>query len=194
MEKRIKLAIGISGFILLIAGAAFAYNFLSGRVKQNDRIALATEQGSVSDPTRQKAPDFTALDQNGSAVKLSDIIAEGMPIVLNFWASWCPPCKVEMPYFNKVYLELGAEIKFMMVDLTDGQRETVQTGTKYVKDNNFSFPVYFDTKQEAAYNYGIRAIPTTLFIDKEGYIITGVQGAIDEAALRKGIGFIHGKE
>jgi thioredoxin-related protein len=95
-----------------------------------------------------------------------------------------------MPDFNKVYLEIGSEINFVMVDLTDGQQETVQLGMKYVDDNNFSFPVYFDTKQEGAYAYGIRAIPTTLFINREGYIVTGVQGAIDEKRLRRDIELI----
>jgi thiol-disulfide isomerase/thioredoxin len=192
LGKKIKLGFGVLGLILLIGVAALAYNML-GRQADDGRIALPQEQSGASNPdsNRQKAPDFSMTDQNGNSVKLSEIIAEGTPIVLNFWASWCPPCKVEMPDFNKVYLELGGEIRFMMVDLTDGQRETVQAGTKHIKDNNFSFPVYFDTKQEGAYSYGIRAIPTTLFIDKEGYVVTGAQGAIDEATLRKGIGFIH---
>jgi len=191
MGKKIKIAIGVCGFVFLIGGAALAYNILGRQAGQNDGIGIAPAagRGSTSDPGsgRQKAPDFTMLDQNGNDVRLSEIISGGRPVVLNFWASWCPPCKVEMPDFNKVYLELGSEIKFMMVALVDGQRETVQSGTKYIKDNNFSFPVYFDTKQEGAYSYGIRAIPTTLFIDTEGNIATGAQGAISEAALRRGI-------
>jgi hypothetical protein len=95
-----------------------------------------------------------------------------------------------MPDFNKVYLELGNEVQFMMVDLVDGQRETVAIGTKYIKDNNFSFPVFFDVNREASYTYGIRSIPTTLFINKEGYIVTAAQGAIDEHTLRRGIALI----
>jgi thioredoxin-related protein len=96
-----------------------------------------------------------------------------------------------MPEFNKVYLEMGGEIQFMMVDITDGMRETVRIGTKYIADNKFSFPVFFDTEGEGAMYYGIRSIPTTLFIDKDGYVVTGVQGSIDESTLRKGIGFIN---
>ncbi|MDR2923045.1 MAG: TlpA family protein disulfide reductase [Treponema sp.] len=188
MDKKIKSGLGVFGLILLFAAAAFAYNALGGQAKQNDVPARGQNDPNGTD--RQKAPDFAMLDQNGNSVTLSEIIAGGRPVVMNFWASWCPPCKVEMPDFNRVFLEMGGEIQFMMVDLTDGQRETVQAATRYVKDNNFSFPVYFDTRQEGAYRYGITAIPTTLFINKEGYIVTGTRGAIDETALRRGIALL----
>ncbi len=75
----------------------------------------------------------------------------------------------------------------MMVNLVDGQRETTETGAQYITDQGFAFPVYFDTEQEAAGAYGIMSIPTTLFIDKDGYIITGAQGPIDAETLKKGI-------
>jgi thiol-disulfide isomerase/thioredoxin len=136
------------------------------------------------------AHDFGMIDMNGNSVRLSDFIANGKPIVLNFWASWCPPCKIEMPDFNKVYLELGSEVQFMMVGLIDGHRETVEIGTKYIKENNYSFPVFFDTEQEGAFTYGIRSIPTTLFINGDGYVITSARGAIDENSLRRGIDYI----
>ena len=147
--------------------------------------------GFAQNTNKQKAPDFVMTDQLGKSIKLSEIIAEGKPLVLNFWASWCPPCRSEMPDFEKVYKELGNEIQFVILNLTDGQRETVQKAAKYIKDKGFTFPVYFDTKREGAIAYGIRSIPTTLFIDKNGYIVTSAQGAIDEKTLRKGIELIN---
>lgn len=190
MNKEIKIALGVSGLALLIVVALVAYNALSSNVKQNEVVMAAQGDTSVSGGKKQKAPDFAMTDMNGNTVRLSDIIANGKPVVLNFWASWCPPCKVEMPEFNKVYLELGGEIQFMMVDLTDGVRETVKIGAKYIADNKFSFPVFFDTKGEGGMNYGIRSIPTTMFIDKDGYVIIWAQGSIDEDTLRRGIDFI----
>ncbi len=137
---------------------------------------------------KTKAPDFTIIDSNNNSVKLSDFF--GKPIVLNFWASWCPPCKSEMPDFNEVYGDVKGDITFMMVDLVDGQRETVDKGKKYIQEQGFKFPVYYDSKQEAAYAYGIQSIPTTIFIDKDGYIVTGIKSAINKKTLLQGIDYI----
>lgn len=201
MTQKMKIAIGAAAFVLFIAGAAAAYHALRGNVSPETRLAghsasssepqaesAAADESTPTEPEKIKAPDFTVEDSDGNSVKLSDL--EGKPVVLNFWASWCPPCKAEMPEFDKVYAELGGEVAFMMVDLTDGQRETKEKGAAHVAAQGFSFPVYYDTKQEAAYTYGIRSIPTTLFIDSEGNIVTGAEGQIDENTLRYGIGLI----
>jgi thiol-disulfide isomerase/thioredoxin len=135
------------------------------------------------------APDFIVIDETNNEISLSQFI--GKPVVLNFWASWCPPCKDEMPDFNKVFEESGDEIVFMMVNLTDGVRETKEKSLQYVADEGFAFPIFFDTKGEAANIYGITSIPTTIFIDKDGYIVAAAQGAINESTLRRGIGMIY---
>ncbi len=197
MNSKKKTIIAVLAFIAFIAVATLAYNILSKKAKPLNNIDIAQSQGGVQSDTgssekeKVKAPDFTVLDSDGNSVKLSDLF--GKPIVLNFWASWCPPCKSEMPEFDKVYGEVGEDITFVMVDLVDGQRETKEKGQKYVEDKGFSFPVYFDVDQAAGYAYGITSIPTTLFIDKDGYIVTGAQGPIDEATLLKGIGYIDGE-
>lgn len=193
MNSKLKVVISAAAFALFIGAAAFAYNILSDKepprieIEQSEAVPQASD--GESDEDRIKAPDFTVQDIDGNFVKLSDML--GTPVVVNFWASWCPPCKMEMPEFDKVWQEFEPNVAFMMVDLVDGQQETAEKGAEYVAEQEFSFPVYFDTAQEAAYVYGIRSIPTTLFIDSEGYIVTGAQGAIDEEALRKGIGLIY---
>jgi thiol-disulfide isomerase/thioredoxin len=207
MNKKLKTFLLFAGFALFIAIAVFAYNMLGQKVTPQNEIEVTQEKGEVS-PTQNgevsqpqageasqaqeeektKAPDFTVLNADGASAKLSDFI--GKPVVLNFWASWCPPCKGEMPEFNEVYQDVGQDVAFMMVDLVDGQRETKEKGAQYVKDQGYSFPVYFDTNQDAANTYGIMSIPTTIFIDKDGYVVTGAQGAIDAEALRKGIDMI----
>lgn len=202
MNNKTKTILGIVAFAVLIVAAYFAYNNLSEKYKpeielqRNDQSSAETTPGTgaaaqdsqAEQSEKMKAPDFTVFDKEGNEVKLSSLF--GKPIVLNFWASWCSPCKSEMPHFDKVYNDMKEEIVFMMVDLVDGQRETADKGKKYVEDQGFTFPVYFDTEQEAAQIYGISSIPTTIFIDKDGYIVTGAEGAIDEEILLKGIGYI----
>jgi len=194
MNKKTKTILLFIAFALFIGIAVFAYNTLSKKVSPQNEIGVTPNLGEVAESNqdtekeKMKAPDFTVFDSDGNPVKLSDMF--GKPIVLNFWASWCPPCKGEMPEFNEVYKEVGKDITFMMVDLVDGQRETKEKGAQYIKAEGFSFPVYFDIRQDAATKYGIVSIPTTIFIDKDGYIVTGAQGAIDTKTLKKGIDLI----
>lgn len=149
----------------------------------DEAASLPDEKGDS-----MKAPDFTVQDAEGNAVKLSDML--GKPVIVNFWASWCPPCKAEMPEFNKVFEELGGDVQFMMIDAVDGERETKKIGQAYVDKQGYTFPVYYDIEQDAVIQYGIRAFPTSIFIDSEGYVAAGVEGMIDEATLRKGIDLI----
>ncbi|MDX9872359.1 MAG: TlpA disulfide reductase family protein [Clostridia bacterium] len=182
-------------FVALIALAVFAYNALSENIiPQNIGITPAEGEGSNPSEEAEKtaAPDFTVFDADGAAVKLSDLF--GRPIVLNFWASWCPPCRGEMPDFHAVYQEIGEEVTFMMVDLVDGRRETKESGEKYIAEQGFTFPVYFDLEQDAARIYGITSIPTTILIDPEGNIAAGVRGPIDAETLRKGLKDLFGLE
>ncbi|MDO4733148.1 MAG: TlpA disulfide reductase family protein, partial [Bacillota bacterium] len=131
------------------------------------------------------APDFTVYTAEGESVKLSDYI--GKPVVLNFWASWCGPCRSEMPDFNEKYLELKDEVHFLMVNMTDGSSETVESASEFIEKNGFSFPILYDTEAEAAITYGVTAVPTTFFIDAEGYPVAMASGAIDGDTLLRGI-------
>ena len=134
------------------------------------------------------APDFTVYDRNGQPVRLSDML--GKPIVLNFWASWCGPCRSEMPDFDEIYRLLGDEVVFMLVNLTDGEVETMQSATAFVDSMGYSFPVYFDLAGEAAYAYWVQSIPTTFFISARGNFVAYAEGALDYNTLLYGISLI----
>lgn len=138
------------------------------------------------------APDFTVYDVDGDAVSLSDFI--GKPVVINFWASWCGPCKMEMPEFEEKYKELGGDVHFLMVNMTDGNRETRETAISFIEESGYTFPIYLDTDQDAAYTYGVYSIPSTYFIGADGTAVAMAQGAIDSSVLERGIDMIYSKE
>ena len=134
------------------------------------------------------APDFTVYEVDGTPVKLSDF--RGKPVVLNFWASWCPPCKAEMPDFQKEFEAQGDIVQFLIVNLTDGTQETVAKAHLYITNQAYTFPVFYDTSMEAASAYGIQSIPTTFFIDAEGYVVAQITGMASREVLQKGIALI----
>ncbi len=197
--------------IALIGGAAVLYNDLGSAygaqqlATQEPPVAAATEEtpateaaateapseeipsGGETEP-QELAPDFTMVDAEGNEVKLSDFF--GKPIVLNFWASWCGPCKSEMPDFNEIYLEKGDEIHFLMVNLTDGYQETMERAKAFLEESGYSFPVYYDVKSDAAMTYGVTSIPMTYFIDATGAPVAYGRGALSAETLLQGIEMI----
>ena len=185
-------------FILVLGGAGILYKQL-GQKLAPDLLATQAPQESQpaensTDATQESntekilAPDFTVYDLDGNEVHLSDFV--GKPVVLNFWASWCGPCKMEMPDFNEKYLEIGEEVQFLIINMTDGSRETVETASAFIAEQSYSFPVFYDTNQDAASTYGVYSIPTTYFIDAEGSAIAQATGAIDAETLQRGIDMI----
>lgn len=141
-----------------------------------------TERETEAETSEYLAPDFTVYDENGNAVNLSDFF--GKPIVLNFWASWCYYCKMEMPDFDEV-AKRNPDVQFLMVNATGTEGETVDTAKKYIEKNGYDFDVYFDINQDALYTYGISSFPTTLFIASNGDLYTYYSGAMDADFLER---------
>lgn len=139
-------------------------------------------------PTPPPAPDFTVYDADGNEVQLSEYF--GKPIVLNFWASFCYPCALEMPHFQEKFLELGDEVHFLMINMTGDSRESVEKATEFLEENEYSFPVLYDLQSQAAYTYGVYTMPTTYFIDADGNAITRAIGVLDAETLQLGIDMI----
>ncbi len=134
---------------------------------------------------RNMAPNFTAYDDAGNPVSLKDM--RGKPAVVNFFASWCGPCKMEMPYFDEFYHQYGEQVTFMMVNLCAFGNDTKENGKKMVADGGWTFPVYFDSDGDAALKYAIRSMPTTIFVSPDGELKGRHTGVISREALEKTI-------
>ena len=186
MKQRKILLLTVLALVLLLAGAYVLYGTL-GRNVQADQLATKPSSAQATESESVPAPDFTVYDGQGNPVKLSDFT--GKPVVLNFWASWCGPCQSEMPDFQETFAELGEQVQFLMVNATGG-RETLESGKAFIENAGYTFPVFYDTQEDASRSYGVSALPTTFFIDAQGNIVTWARGAINKQLLLKGIGMI----
>lgn len=174
-------------FILLLVGGAYAYKQLSKKVDAYELPNLkATDSKEDNDTAnRMKAPDFLLYNDKGEEIEFSNLV--GKPIVINFWATWCPYCIQEMADFNEIYKELKDEVHFMMINQTDGNRETKKKAQDYIAKEGFEFPVYYDLDLNAARAYGITSLPTTVFVDKDGYFFKGYLGALSKSVVEEHI-------
>jgi cytochrome c biogenesis protein CcmG/thiol:disulfide interchange protein DsbE len=170
----------IIAFMVIIA---IAYGFFS----DNDSAQLVVKESRetpssqpvrtvAQERERPEAPDFTLKDLDGNDVKLSDY--RGKVVVLDFWATWCPPCRKGIPDFVEMQEQYG-EDKFVVIGINLDQgkpNEVVPMVTDFAKQYKINYPVVIHD-QQVVYAYGgIRSIPTTFVLDKEGRVRIGVQG------------------
>jgi thiol-disulfide isomerase/thioredoxin len=165
--KKISLSILILVSFLIIFNAADdkKNNYDANKVKD-----LISKLGGGAPKKTMKFFDGSLMDMNGKKVKLSDF--SGKVILLNLWATWCPPCRAEMPSIEKLHKEYSNK-NFMIVAVSQG--ENLDTVKKFVK-GTYSFPIFVDINNEISKNYSSGSIPTTYIIDKEGYILAGFVG------------------
>jgi peroxiredoxin len=135
------------------------------------------------------APDFRLTTTDGDTVQLSDL--RGTPVIVNFWATWCPPCRKEMPALEAVWQRYG-QGGVVILGVDQGERADVVT--RFAREEvGTTFPLLLDIDQSVGARYAVQALPTTVFVDGSGRIQdVVVGGALDEAALIGGVNKILG--
>lgn len=129
-------------------------------------------QAEVGTEVGMQAPDFTLTNMNEQKVSLSDY--RGQKVFLNFWASWCPPCREEMPDMQKLHEKYGDEVVILAVNVGESKSATAN----FMMENGLNFSVLLDKDKSTAQNYLVRGIPTSYFLDQNGVIKEKVVGAV----------------
>lgn len=135
----------------------------------------------VSFSNSAKAPNFNLKDQYGVVHSLENY--KGKVIFLNFWATWCPPCKKEMPDVESIYKEYGENKKDVIILGVNSEKENEVK--KFLKDKGYTFPTVIDENSEVMRKYFIQAFPTSFVIDKEGNIYGYVMGGLTKEQIKQ---------
>ncbi|MGI8927483.1 MAG: TlpA family protein disulfide reductase [Tepidiformaceae bacterium] len=185
----------LTGAAVATAGAAVAlaaiYTLRSGADGEVPAAAGPTGTAPALGPLEDfhpedggRAPDFALIDvRDGVTVRrLSDY--RGKTIVLNWYASWCPPCRQELPEFQRVHEMLGGEVVFLILNL----QESRGAARGMLDDFGITFPALLDSDAAVARHYRIPGMPTTFFIDSEGRVSISGSGVVTPEALRRELG------
>ena len=131
------------------------------------------------------APDFTLDLLGGGQVKLSDL--RGKPVVVNLWASWCPPCRAEMPAIEKVYRDYK-DLGLVVLGVNTTNQDSEADAAAFVREYGLTFPIPLDRDGSVSVRYALRGLPTTFFIDRKGIIRSVVVGGpMSEAVIRSNV-------
>jgi thiol-disulfide isomerase/thioredoxin len=164
--------------LIVIFGSALA---VAATVVLFAATSPGTEEGSTrtgSDASADAAPDIDMIDFDGEALKLSDL--EGTPVILNFWASWCPPCIAEMPDFERVNQAAADRVIFLGINFQDDP----QQATKLATETGVTYRLVRDSEGLIFREFDGLGMPTTVFIDASGSIREVVTGQMSESQLR----------
>jgi thiol-disulfide isomerase/thioredoxin len=140
-------------------------------------FAPAAKRSATPPATGKTVPDFTLRSIDGGEVKLADL--KGTPVVINFWATWCPPCQGEMPLLDSTARRLNGKVVFLAIDY-DEKAGDVEA---YAATNGLSLPILLDPGGKVAERFYVFNFPTTFFIDSEGVLRAQHIGQLDAPLL-----------
>lgn len=176
------------GLLAVVLAVGFVGRDLLERRQASELAAQEASEPAESDAADDAIMladhDTTVYTDLGEPISFADI-ANGRPLVINFWATWCPYCVDELPDFQKIVADYGDRVAFAFVDVADGQRERADDARQWLIDNGFDdLPDYYDRNMAAATSFGVYAYPTTVIVSAEGEVLTISAGRIDAALLR----------
>ncbi|WP_045523296.1 peroxiredoxin family protein [Neobacillus niacini] len=181
----------ITNFMILQSAVVFAFAVMSGYFLvnlflNNDKPKVNTAGTQTVETGLQegnKAPDFQLKTLDGADVKLSDL--RGKKIILNFWATWCPPCKAEIPHMQDFYVSRDkTKVEILAINLTTSEKNPGNV-KKFVKDRNVAFPVLLDQDGDISAQYQAITIPTSYLIDSLGIVRKKIVGPMDKDMMNQ---------
>jgi thiol-disulfide isomerase/thioredoxin len=138
-----------------------------------ENIAPNIESSPATQETGNKAPDFEATTMSGEKISLSAL--KGKPVILNFWATWCPPCKEEIPELNSFYQKYKDRVIMLGIEIGEPKEEVEQ----FLKNQSILYPIVLDSEQKSSISelYRISLVPTTFIVDENGKILNVILGS-----------------
>ena len=179
LKSRLEWSILI--IIVVLLGSAWIFDSKDAVVQPEN--FLLTEAPIVG----HFAPDFTAVTPDGQDYTLTDFVnrdgEDGQPVVLNFWASWCGPCRIEMPHFERASLKYDGRAAILGVN----QAEPAETIATFGQNAHVTYPLLVDDDWTVNKLYGVSNLPTTIFVDANGIIREVFVGTMNQAVLENKI-------
>ena len=182
----------IGGIVIVISGMIMVSNGIKNKresdwMEEQNKVESSQNNDTNSDEEQKiEALDFTLYDQYGKEHRLSDY--KGKKVFLNFWATWCPPCRSEMPHIEDLYKEYGKNSNDIIILGVASPNVGTEGDEQYIKDflkeNDYTFPVVFDNGGMLSYQYGFSSLPSTLIIDEDGYVTKYVPGAMNKSTMK----------
>lgn len=177
MKKKTVILLAI--LVAVFAGAMLCYRVFSEKMQPEIPPELPDAEAQTK---VLRAPELKLLAKDGTEVLLSKQF--GKPMAVTFWATWCTSCNQMIPVLESAYAQYEDRVTFLMVDLTDGKRDTAESVFAFAEENALRIPVLCDADYAAMKLYGITGIPTTVFLDADGDELARYVGPIDEATLQ----------
>ena len=173
---------GIVAAIIAIVGGLFVQRELLAEDADGGLGLLDGRAVAVGEPV----PNFVLMTLDGERVRLSDF--RGQTVVLNFWASWCTPCRDEMPEFQSLYEERAAAGDFVVIAIDWIDSDSRGAVREFAEDFGLTFPVVLDTAGSAVKErFGVRGVPATFFIDRDGVLRARTFGSVYGELLVEGV-------